>query len=83
MKNSKKKLNTEEKAILTAFESGKLYSIPNLASEKERIQKIAKKSKKKKHTLLSVAHEMAKGLYKANIIDEVALREFKDIARTS
>lgn len=32
----------EEKALLVAFESGKLHSIPNLESEKRRIQNIAK-----------------------------------------
>ena len=42
MKPRKQKLNAEEKAILTAFESGKLKSLPNLASEKKRIQNIAK-----------------------------------------
>lgn len=42
MKENKQKLNTEEKAILTAFESGKLHSIPKLAAEKKRFQSIAK-----------------------------------------
>lgn len=32
--------------------------------------------KRKKHTLLSVAHKMAKGLYEADIIDGVTMREF-------
>ncbi|OAI48870.1 hypothetical protein AYO45_03975 [Gammaproteobacteria bacterium SCGC AG-212-F23] len=42
MKPHKQKLNAEEKAILTAFESGKLKSIPKLEREKKRIQNIAK-----------------------------------------
>ena len=42
MKPRKQKLSAEEKAILTAFESGKLKSIPKLQSEKKRIQNIAK-----------------------------------------
>lgn len=35
---------------------------------------IAKKSKQP--TALEIAHEMAKGLYKANIIDVITMREF-------
>ncbi len=42
MKKSKQKLNAEEKAILTAFESGKLRSVPKLLAEKKRFQNIAK-----------------------------------------
>lgn len=42
MKQHKQKLNAEEKAILTAFESGKLHSIPKLSTEKKRFQNIAK-----------------------------------------
>ena len=32
--------------------------------------------KAKKQTLLEVAHEMAKGLYQANVIDATTMREF-------
>lgn len=42
MKRHKDKLTAEEKAILTAFESGKLHSVKNLSNEKKRIQTIAK-----------------------------------------
>jgi predicted DNA binding CopG/RHH family protein len=42
MKQHKQKLDAEEKAILTAFESGKLHSVPKLASEKKRFQNMAK-----------------------------------------
>jgi predicted DNA binding CopG/RHH family protein len=42
MKKNKQKLSAEEKAILTAFESGKLRSVAKLQSEKKRIQNIAK-----------------------------------------
>lgn len=42
MKQPKQKLTSEEKAILTAFESGKLRSIPKVALEKKRLQNIAK-----------------------------------------
>ena len=42
MKRPKQKLSSEEKAILNAFESGKLKSIPNIKAEKKRIQSIAK-----------------------------------------
>src|SRR5471030_2338641 len=42
MKKHKSKLTAEEKAILTAFESDKLRSIPKLQPEKKRIQNIAK-----------------------------------------
>lgn len=42
MKQNKQKLNAEEKAILTAFESGKLRSVPKLEAEKKRFQNIAK-----------------------------------------
>lgn len=42
MKKNKQKLNVEEKAILTAFESGKLRSASNLKAEKKRLQGIAK-----------------------------------------
>lgn len=42
MKKDKQKLTKEEKAILTAFESGKLRSIPNVKAEKKRFQSIAK-----------------------------------------
>lgn len=42
MKPHKQKLSSEEKAILNAFESGKLHSIPKVASEKKRLQNIAK-----------------------------------------
>jgi|SRR3989338_11184806 len=34
------------------------------------------KQKKKKQTMLGVAHDMAKGLHKANVIDETTMREF-------
>ena len=42
MKQRKQKLNAEEKAILKAFESGKLRSVPKLQTEKKRLQNIAK-----------------------------------------
>lgn len=42
MKQHKQKLNAEEKAILTAFEAGKLRSIPKLEATKKRLQNIAK-----------------------------------------
>ena len=42
MKQHKQKLDAEEKAILTAFESGKLRSVPALNAEKKRIRNIAK-----------------------------------------
>ena len=42
MSKPKQKLTTEEKAILAAFESGKLRSVPKLQTEKKRIQNIAK-----------------------------------------
>ena len=42
MKRNKQKLSAEEKDILTAFESGKLKSVPKISSEKKRIQNIAK-----------------------------------------
>ncbi len=42
MKQPKQKLSPEEQAILTAFESGKLRSVPKLAAEKKRLQSIAK-----------------------------------------
>lgn len=42
MKQSKQKLTAEEKAILTAYESGKLGSVPKLSAEKMRLQNIAK-----------------------------------------
>lgn len=42
MKQPKQKLTPEERAILTAFESGKLRSIPKLENEKKRLQNIAK-----------------------------------------
>lgn len=38
----KQKLNKEEKAILTAFESGKLRSISKVEEEKQRLKNIAK-----------------------------------------
>lgn len=41
-KHNKQKLSAEEKAIQTAFESGKLGSVSHLAAEKKRIQGIAK-----------------------------------------
>ncbi len=34
------------------------------------------KKKGKKQTMLKVAHEMAKGLHKANVIDATTMREF-------
>ena len=34
------------------------------------------KKKGKKQTMLEVAHDMAKGLHKANVIDETTMREF-------
>lgn len=34
------------------------------------------KKKTKKQTMLEVAHEMAKGLHEANVIDETTMREF-------
>ena len=34
------------------------------------------KKKEKKQTMLEVAHEMAKGLHKADIIDATTMREF-------
>jgi predicted DNA binding CopG/RHH family protein len=42
MKQHKQKLKTEEQAILSAFESDKLRSVPKLAAEKKRLQNIAK-----------------------------------------
>ena len=42
MKKRKQKLNAEEKAILTTFESGKLHSVAKLSTEKKRFQNIAK-----------------------------------------
>lgn len=42
MKPHKQKLNAEEKAILVAFESGKLHSVPKVELEKQRFQNIAK-----------------------------------------
>jgi predicted DNA binding CopG/RHH family protein len=42
MKQNKQKLSAEEKAILAAFEAGKLQSVSKLASEKKRLQGIAK-----------------------------------------
>ena len=42
MKQPKQKLSPEERAILTAFESGKLHSVPKLKAEKKRLQNIAK-----------------------------------------
>lgn len=41
-KRHKQKLDSEEKAILAAFEAGTLHSIPKLESEKKRIRHIAK-----------------------------------------
>lgn len=38
--------------------------------------KMKLKKRAKKHTMLEVAHDMAKGLYKANIIDTTTMREF-------
>ncbi len=54
MKKSKQKLSAEEKAILTAFESGKLGSVPKLSAEKKRYQNIAKAHGIKKNTLFLV-----------------------------
>ena len=42
MKQHKQKLNSEEKDILKAFESGKLRSISSATTEKKRLQNIAK-----------------------------------------
>lgn len=42
MKHHKQKLNSEEQAILDAFESDKLKSVSNVKAEKKRIQNIAK-----------------------------------------
>ena len=42
MKQHKQKLNADEKAILSAFESGKLRSVPHLDAEKKRLRNIAK-----------------------------------------
>lgn len=42
MKQRKQKLTVEEKAILKAFESGKLRSVSKLSAEKKRFQNIAK-----------------------------------------
>jgi hypothetical protein len=42
MKRHKQKLSSEEKAILNAFESGKLKSIPNVKTEKNAFKSIAK-----------------------------------------
>lgn len=39
--------------------------------------------KKEKHpTILEVAHEMAKGLYKANVINSTTMREFDTLCLT-
>jgi len=42
MKQYEQRLNAEEKIILTAFEAGKLRSVPKLEAEKKRLQNIAK-----------------------------------------
>ncbi len=42
MKKINQKLDAEEKAILKAFESGKLRSVSKLPKEKKRFQTIAK-----------------------------------------
>lgn len=42
MKQPKQKLTAEEKAILTAYESGRLHSVSKLSAEKKRLQNIAK-----------------------------------------
>ena len=42
MKQHKQKLSPEEQAILNAFDSGQLRSVPNVKAEKKRIQSIAK-----------------------------------------
>lgn len=42
MKQHKQKLTAEEKALLTAFESGTLQSVPKLSAEKKRLQNMAK-----------------------------------------
>jgi len=50
-KLSPQKLTPEEKAILDAFESGKLKSVSNVKTKKKRIQNIAKsQGLKKPHT---------------------------------
>ena len=41
-RHKQQKLSSEEKAILNAFESGKLRSISNIKTEKKRIQSAAK-----------------------------------------
>ena len=42
-------LDAEERAILKAYQSGKLKSVPNLETEKKRIQALFKAHAKKLH----------------------------------
>jgi hypothetical protein len=49
MKANNQRLNSEEKAILKAFESGKLHSISKVESEKKRLQNIVKAHGIKNH----------------------------------
>lgn len=42
MNRLKQKLSSEEKEILEAFESGKLRSVSDVATEKKRFQNIVK-----------------------------------------
>lgn len=37
------------------------------------------KKKKQKHSMLEVAHDMAKGLYEAGVIDALTTREFDEL----
>jgi len=66
----KQKLNAEEKAILTAFESGKLRSVSKLPAEKKRFQRIAKAhgNKSRRISLRMTEWDFAK-------IQEEALKE--------
>ncbi len=41
------------------------------------------KKKEKKQTMLEVAHEMAKGLRKAELIDAIAMQEFDELCFSS
>lgn len=70
MKQNKQRLTAEEKAILDAFEAGKLKSIPKAALEKKRLQEIAKAQGIKNRR---VSLRMTE--WDFNKIQEVALRE--------
>lgn len=67
MKPPKQKLTSEEKAILTAFESGKLRSIPRVALGKKRLQNIAK-AHGIKNRLVSLRMHIIKAIHRMNIL---------------